>query len=83
MEATLPTHFLQMLTKSGLSNISIVGTKRSRIDLHIDDFLIEVEKERSVKRAWCYIDQRPEAMTWFDKRPDGTWPPEVSERSLW
>lgn len=83
MEAELPAQFLQMLTKSGLSNISVVGAKRSRVDLHLEDFLVEAEKEGSVKRGWCIIGRHPETLIWFDKRPDGTWPPEVSERMLW
>jgi len=48
----------------------------------IDDFLLEAEKEGRVQRAWCYIDQRPQDMTWFDQPRDGTWPNQVNERSL-
>jgi hypothetical protein len=83
METTLPSHFLNALEKFGLSNTRVIGTRRSRIDLHIDDFLLEGEKEGRVKRAWCYIDQRPEDMAWFDQHPDNTWPDQVNERSLW
>jgi hypothetical protein len=83
MDTTLPSHFLNALEKFGLNHTRVVGTRRSRIDLHIDDFLLEAEKEGRVSRAWCYIDQRPQDMTWFDQQPDGTWPSQVNERSLW
>ena len=82
METTLPPHFIHTLEKFGLCNTRVVGTRRSRIDLHIDDFLLEAEKEGRVQRAWCYIDQRPQDMTWFDQQPDGKWPNQVNERSL-
>lgn len=83
MDTTLPLHFLKALEKFGLTHTRVVGTRRSRIDLHIDDFLLEAEKEGKVQRAWCYIDQRPQDMTWFVQQSDGTWPNQVNERSLW
>jgi len=83
MEIALPTHFLHALEKSGVRNACVVGSRRSRVDLHIDDFLIEVEKDGRVKRGWCYIDQHPDAVIWFDKLADGTWPREVNDRALW
>ena len=83
MEIGLPIHFIQALEKSGIRNVSIVDSRRSRMDLHIDDYLIEVEKNGIVKRGWCYIDQHPDGVIWFDKQPDGTWPREVNERALW
>jgi hypothetical protein len=83
METTLPIHFLHALEKFGMRNACIVGSRRSRLDLHIDDLLIEAQHDGLVKRGWCYIDQRPEDMVWFDKLPDGTWPPAVNDRALW
>jgi hypothetical protein len=71
------------LHKAGVNNIQIVGTRRSKIDLHIDDFLLEGEQDGAVRRAWCYVDQRAESIRWVDKNANGTWPQEVSERSLW
>ena len=53
MDTTLPSHFLSVLEQSGLSNTRVVGTRHSRIDLHIDDFLLEAEKEGRGQRAWC------------------------------
>jgi len=53
------------------------------VDHHIDDFLIEAEKDGRAKRGWCYINQHPDAVMWFDKLPDGTWPHEVNDRALW
>lgn len=83
MDTMLPSHFLKALEKFGLTRTRAVGTRRSRIDLHIDDFLLEAEKEGRVQRAWGYIDQRPQDMTWFAQQPDGTWPNQVNEHSLW
>ena len=83
METALPTHFLHALEKSGARNACIVGSRRSRVDLHIDDFLIEAEKDGVLKRGWCYIDQRPDEVIWSDKHTDGTWPREVNEHTLW
>jgi hypothetical protein len=83
METVFPTHFIRALEKFGIRDVCIVGSRRSRIDLHIYDYLIEVEKDGVVKRGWCYIDQHPEAVIWFDKHDDGTWPREVNERALW
>jgi len=53
MDTTLPSHFLNALEKFGLSNTRGVGTRHSRIDLHIDNFLLEAEKEGRGQRAWC------------------------------
>ncbi len=83
MESTLPAHFLSALHKAGVNNIQIVGTRRSKIDLHIDDFLLEGEKDGVVRRAWCYVDQNAESIRWLEKNTNETWPPEVGERSLW
>ena len=83
METTLPAHFLHALEKSGVRNVHVVGSRRSRVDHHIDDFLIEAEKDGRAKRGWCYINQHPDAVMWFDKLPDGTWPHEVNDRALW
>ena len=83
MDTTLPSHFLNALEKFGLKHMRVIGTRRSRLDLHIEDFLLEAEKESRVQRAWCYIDHRPQDTTWFAQQPDGTWPNQVNERSLW
>lgn len=83
MESTLPAHFVNALHKAGVNNIQVIGVRRSKIDLHIDDFLLEGEKDGAVRRAWCYVDQRSESIHWLGKNTDETWPLEVSERSLW
>lgn len=83
MESTLPMHFVNALHKAGVNNIQVVGTRRSKIDLHIDDFLLEGEKGGARRRAWCYVDQNADSIRWLDKNADETWPSEVSERSLW
>jgi hypothetical protein len=82
MDTTLPSHFLKAVEKFGLTHTWVVGTRRSRIDLHRDDFLLEAEKEERGQRAWGYIDQRPQDMSWFDQQSDGTWPNQVDERLL-
>lgn len=83
MEGELPAHFFRALEQAGLNNVRIVGSRRSRIDLHIDDFLIEGEKNGTLQRGWCIVDQRMDGVRWFTKNADGTWPGEVNERSLW
>ena len=83
METELPTRFLQTLEQFGMRNTRVVGSRRSRVDLHIEDFLIEAQKDGLVKRGWCYIDQNPENVKWFDKLADGTWPQTVSDSVLW
>ena len=79
METTLSSHFLDTFVKVGVKNVRVIGSRRSRIDLHIDDFLLEAEKDGRVQRTWCYIDQPIDGISWFSKSADGTWPREVIE----
>jgi hypothetical protein len=83
METALPTHFLHALEKFGMGNVRVVGSRRSRVDLHIEDLLIEAQKDGLAKRGWCYIDQHPEDVVWVEPLTDGTWPQAVDERALW
>jgi len=66
-----------------MGDVRVVGSRRSRVDLHIEDLLIEAQKDGLVKRGWCYIDQRLEDVVWVDQLTDGTWPQAVNERALW
>ena len=83
METVLPARFLHALEKFGMRNTRVVGSRRSRVDLHIEDFLVEAQKDGLVKRGWCYIDQNLENVVWFEKLADGTWPQTVNDRVLW
>ena len=79
METTLPSHFLNAFAKASVKNVCIIGSRRSRVDLHIDDFLLEAENDGHVQRTWCYVDQPLDGMRWFGKDANGTWPHEVIE----
>jgi hypothetical protein len=79
MEAALPAHFLRALEKAGVKDVRIIGSRRSRVDLHIDDFLLEAKKDGRVQRTWCYVDQPVDGIRWSDKDANGAWLREVIE----
>ena len=45
VETIQPSHFLNALAKVGVKNVRVIGSRRSRVDLHIDDLLLEAEKD--------------------------------------